>query len=405
MAAHRTHDKAFTRQRVLTFPVLVSFLLCAFKGSLQTLLDDLFSTLDGSSLRTVSKSAVSQARQKLKASVFEALNDSLVGLLNELLPEPRWQGLQRVATDSTTLRLPPWLENQTEFGVQIDTGGQPYVLARALGLFATTSKLMIKTVVGRFDDAERALLAQLLPHLTSDDLLIMDRGFPALWLFTLLHQRGLPFLARMDGNQWPAVENFLRSGLTETVISLPVSAHARRQARAAGQLLTHKLLRLRLIKVILSTGHIEVLATSLTDTQVYPAHAFGELYHARWNIEEAFKVLKHRLYLEQFTGELPESIRQDIHAKIFTANLAEALAREAYESLSDEKAAYYYPNVTYILNSLKTRLFGWLIQRVPHDKVLELIALYAKTLERKRPGRKAPRPKNRLSPKPRRQYR
>ncbi|MBK8815557.1 MAG: hypothetical protein IPN42_08675 [Methylococcaceae bacterium] len=55
--------KPFTRQRVLTFPVLVSFLLCAFKGSLQTLLDDLFATLEGSSLRTVSKSAVSQARQ------------------------------------------------------------------------------------------------------------------------------------------------------------------------------------------------------------------------------------------------------------------------------------------------------------------------------------------------------
>ena len=38
-------------------------------------------------------------------------------------------------------------------------------LARALGLFATTSKLMLKTVIGRFDDAERALLVQLLPHL------------------------------------------------------------------------------------------------------------------------------------------------------------------------------------------------------------------------------------------------
>jgi hypothetical protein len=36
---------------------------------------------------------------------------------------------------------------------------------------------------------------------------------------------------------------------------------------------------------------------------------------------------------------------------------------------------------------------------------LELIALYANTLERKRLGRKAPRPKNRLHPKPRRQYR
>ena len=361
--------------------------------------------MDSPSLRTVTKSAVSQARQKLKATAFEALNDSLIGLLHELLPEPRWQGLRLVATDSTTLRLPPWLENQTEFGVQTDSNGQAYVLARALGLFRTPSKLMIKTVVGRFDDAERALLAQLLPHLASDDLLIMDRGFPALWLFTLLQQRQLPFLARMDGNQWPAVERFLRSGLSETVITQPVSANARRQAQAAGMTLIDKTLTLRLIKVVLSTGHIEVLATSLIESQTYPAQAFAELYHARWNIEEAFKVLKHRLYLEQFTGELPESIRQDVHAKIFTANLAEALAREAYDILPDEKAARYYPNVTYILNSLKTRLFSWLIQRVPHDQVLELIALYARTLERKRPDRKAPRPKNRVSPKPRRQYR
>jgi len=47
IATHRSHDQAFTRRRVLTFSVLVSFLLCAFKGSLLTLLDDLFSTLDG----------------------------------------------------------------------------------------------------------------------------------------------------------------------------------------------------------------------------------------------------------------------------------------------------------------------------------------------------------------------
>ena len=162
---------------------------------------------------------------------------------------------------------------------------------------------------------------------------------------------------------------------------------------------------LRLIQVVLPTGHIEVLATSLLDAQTDPALAFAELYHARWNIEEAFKVLKHRLYVEQFTGELPESIRQDVHAKIFTANLAEALAREAYETLPGEKAARDAPNVTYILNSLKTRLFRWLIQRVPHDQVLELIALYANTLECKRPGRQSTRPKNRINPKPRHQYR
>jgi hypothetical protein len=382
----------------------VAFLLCAFKDSLQTLLDDLLPALGGSGLRAVTKSAVSQARRKLKATVFEALNESLTGLLNELLPEPRWRGLRLVATDSTTLRVPAWLENQEEFGVQQDSSGQPYVLARALGLLATTSRLMLKSVVGRFDDAERALLVTLLPSLEPDDLLIMDRGFPALWLFAWLQQCGRSFLARMDGTQWPAVEAFLRSDRQEMLLTLPISTKARRKARAAGVELGETALTLRLIKVVLPHGRIEVLATSLTDTEAFPAAEFGSLYHARWNIEEAFKLLKHRLYLEQFSGELPESIRQDFHAKVFTANLAEALAREAYETLPEHKAARYYPNVTYILNSLGKYLFGWFVQHAPAELIRSLITLYANTLELQRPGRTSPRPKSRLNPKPRRQY-
>jgi hypothetical protein len=113
----------------------VIFLLCAFKGSLQTLLDYLFATLDNGLLRTVSKKRRFPSPAKTQSpTAFEALNYNLVGLLNELLPEPRWQGLRLVATDSITLFLPPWLENQAEFGVQTDIAGQLYVLAHTLGV-------------------------------------------------------------------------------------------------------------------------------------------------------------------------------------------------------------------------------------------------------------------------------
>lgn len=352
----------------------------------------------------MTKSALSQARQKLKASAFEALNDRLLLALDTFMPEPRWRGLRLVATDSTTLRLPPWPENQAEFGVQADTSGQPYVLARALGLFATSSRRTLKAVLGRFDNAERALLIQLVPHLAQDDLLVMDRGFPALWLFSFLQQRGIPFLARLDGNAWPDVETLLRSGQRETVLTRTVTDAMRRQAQTAGVELFDPTVSFRLIKVLLPNGAIQVLATSLTDSHAFPAPDFAELYHQRWGIEEAFKLLKHRLMVEQFSGELPEAIRQDFHAKVFTANLAQALATSSHDSLPEEQKARYFPNVAYILDSLKNRLFGWLIQRVPPDEVLTLLDLYANTLERKRSGRSAPRPKSRLSPKPRRQY-
>jgi hypothetical protein len=288
--------------------------------------------------------------------------------------------------------------------VQHDTAGEPDVLARALGLFATDARLMRKATLAPYRTGERALLATLLPHLETDDLLLMDRGFPAVWLFTLLQQRGLPFLARLDGTQWPCVADFLRSGQDDTVVTLRVSAQAQKQAAEAGHTLTDKTLNFRLINVILASGTVEVLATSLTDGETYPATAFADLYHARWTIEEAFKLLKHRLLLEQFTGELPESIRQDFHAKVFTANLAQALARSSHESLPADKAQRYRPNLTHLLQSLKPRLFAWLIQHVSPEQVLTLLELAGNTLELRRPGRSAPRPLHRVNPRPRRQY-
>jgi len=49
-------------------------------------------------------------------------------------------------------------------------------------------------------------------------------------------------------------------------------------------------LNLRLIKLRLPSGKWEVLATSLIDTQRYPAADFGEPYRRRWDIEEGFKL-------------------------------------------------------------------------------------------------------------------
>lgn len=404
ISAHRADTKAFSRQRTLTFPVLVSFLLCAWKGGLQTLLDELFESLSGQLSRVATKSALSQARRKLKASAFVALNDRLLSSLEGHWPEPRWRGFRLVAADATTLRLPNNPQTQAAFGAQADPSGQPFVMARALGLYAAASGRMLKADLSGYAAGERELLLPLLPSLAQDDLLVLDRGFPAVWLFALLQQQDRHFLARIDGGQWAEVQAFAGSGLPEQVFTRPVGRDTRRAARALSVDGLPDTVSFRLVRVALPDGGEEVLATSLLDADTYPAADFAELYHARWSIEEAFKVLKHRLMVEQFSGESPEAIRQDFHAKIFTANLAEALSHSARQQLPDEKAARYQPNLAYILAMLRLRLFGWLLGHLSPDELLALIALIGKTLERKRPGRSAPRPKSRPNPRPRRQY-
>lgn len=56
------------------------------------------------------------------------------------------------------------------------------------GLVVLHVKLMLIIVQDRFDDAKRTLLIQRQYHLNSGDVLIMDRDFPAAWIFTLLQQ-------------------------------------------------------------------------------------------------------------------------------------------------------------------------------------------------------------------------
>ena len=44
---------------------------------------------------------------------------------------------------------------------------------------------------------------------------------------------------------------------------------------------------------IAPNGQVRVLMTNLRDATRFAACSFGDLYHQRWRIEEAFKRLKH----------------------------------------------------------------------------------------------------------------
>jgi hypothetical protein len=80
LQAHRKNSVDFTRNRTLTLPRLVSFMLNAINGSIQSELSRFFQVLDDSpvSLVTVSTAAFCKARKKLSHTVFKDLNNTLV---------------------------------------------------------------------------------------------------------------------------------------------------------------------------------------------------------------------------------------------------------------------------------------------------------------------------------------
>ncbi|MEN8220811.1 MAG: transposase [Pseudomonadota bacterium] len=85
----------------------------------------------------------------------------------------------------------------------------------------------------------------------------------------------------------------------------------------------------RFVRFRLSTSEIEVLVTSLLDSDKYTIQMLKELYHLRWGIETLFGVLKERLKLDNFTGKTVAAVKQDFFAALFLIGLESILTQAA----------------------------------------------------------------------------
>jgi len=273
-------------------------------------------------------------------------------------------------------------------------------MAMAFGLYEVFSGLILHADLHEGSARDRDLMAGSLSHVRADDLLLLDRGFPSYWLIAWLLQHQRHFCMRVDAMAFKAFDDFLyQSTDSEKIVTVTMPAAAVRKAVVSGYALVQTTFKVRLIRVPLPGGKSEILVTSLLDATTYPACEFGALYHQRWRIEECFKLLKCRLAVEHFSGELPDSVRQDFLAKVWLGNLTATFAYLARASLPTEKQEHFLPNLTYAVAALRAslpRLMANLRNRVRMIK--DLIKLVADTLEWLRPDRSFPRDRQTVKP-------
>jgi hypothetical protein len=151
----------------------------------------------------------------------------------------------------------------------------------------------------------------------------------------------------------------------------------------------------RFVTVRLSTGELEVLATSLLDQDLYPTADFKTVYHWRWGHETYYLMLKGRLELENFSGRTVEAVRQDLQAAVLLANMESALSEPAQADLdrkSDQVTQPLQVNRSNSYHALKLELLDLLYRDIPAEAVIhQLTKLFAASPVAVRPDRKAPR--------------
>lgn len=389
--AHRQRPQDFTRHRALPFATVVSWLLLNFQSSMRQSLQRLLDDLSGGTLGAVTKGAISQARAKLKASALIALNERLVRHADQGARLARWMGHRLIAVDGSSLHLHAFPALAKAFGGVRHAGGvRP--LARASFAFDVLNRIVVSAALAPWQQGERALFAQQLEVIGSDDLMLFDRGYPALWLFALIRARGAHFCARIDAGLWSRAFDLVLNNTQELCYEAVLSRRARTVCAEYGVECAR--LRLRIVRVRLSTGDYEYLVTSLCDAERYPLCLFSDLYARRWAVEEAFKQLKCRLTAENFSGKSVLAVEQDFHARVLLINLTNLFVLEADRRIARDTAHRehrYQANRHFALAQLRRYLPRLLLGRAGIKLITKILQRLSSESEAVRPDRICPR--------------
>ena len=370
---NRNSFKAFIRNRKLPFHLLICFFTNVIKGASQVELNNFFKALNFTEIpkRIVSSVAFGKARMKLKYQAFIELNQHLVSEFEKNFKPMRWKNHRLVAIDGSTFQLPRIKEFIEHFGVWNVKPGKPCPIARISQLFDPLNKISINAVLSPKSVDERNQAYQMFSSLMPSDLVLLDRGYPAFWLFKAIENLGVNFCARINRN-WAIVQKFIVSGQQEQIIQLTATATAITTCHQME--LDIEPITVRLIRIELNTGEIEVLITTLIDNDIYPHDIFAELYHKRWPVEEDYKYMKCWLEIANVTGKSVLSVYQDFYAKIFSKNLTSVLSfptRIELIKAGKKKKFKYQINFVEALSTCKN-VTALLFLRTK-EKVIELI--------------------------------
>lgn len=405
----RMNIKSFVRERVLTFPVLISFLINLAKKSLQVSLNEF---CKASELLSVTKQAFSKARKKLSPKAFILLNHKLIEEYYSDNVFSTWKGFRLIAVDGSDIQLPQKENLKNTFGRAMNQNGSTLAMAKISYAYDVLNHLTLDAQIDYCKTSERDLAVkhidaiQQCNHDITNDLFIYDRGYPSIGLLFYLSSQKKDFLIRCTPSScFGQVKQAFDQGKTDVILRLHASQANDEQIKEIKKRVPSlaregAYVDIRVVVVILSTGEKELLITSLIDQKAYRKDEFKSLYGLRWFVEENYKWHKVAFQLENFSGQTPLAIEQDLFSLVFAANMASLLIQEAQEEMKEDLEAkslkYAYKiNKRAAVATLKDQLLvGILDPEVDMEALCKCLKeALKKSLCPIRPNRKFERPK------------
>jgi len=275
----------------------------------------------------ISASAFTEARKKLDENIFSVLNQRIIDVCDEDdSARYRWFNHRLFAVDGSKLNLPRELIHS---GYRTPSDDAHYPQGLLSCLYQLKSKIPYDFDLVSHANERHCALAHL-KTLNSGDVVVYDRGYFSYAMLYYHLQAGVYPIFRLQKNTFKEIDAFRNSHQTDRIIPLLPSKETQRDIRKQFPDIDFVALKIRLIKYTLA-GNTYCIGTTLMDKQ-YTIDAFRDVYHARWGVEELYKVSKHMIEVDDFHGRSERTVKQELFAHFVLITMSRLCSNES-ESL------------------------------------------------------------------------
>jgi len=235
----------------------------------------------------------------------------------------RWLGHRLFAVDGSKLNLPRPLTDQ---GYKMPMEKAHYPQGLLSCLYQLKSKVPYDFDLVSHGNERQCALAHL-NVLVEHDVVVYDRGYFSYAVLYYHTQAKIHPIFRLQKSLYPEIDNFRLSDSNDQVVQLRPSKETQREIKKKYPDMIFTPLSLRLIKYTIA-DETYCLGTTLMYSK-YTNEDFKQAYHARWGIEELYKVSKNLIDVGDFHGRSERTVKQELFAHFVLITLSRLCANES----------------------------------------------------------------------------
>ena len=341
-------------------------------------------------------SALSQQRDKLDISAFQRIMYLFVNAFDDY---KTWKGYHILACDGSDVNI-AYDEKDVDTKKQ-NGNNKPFSQLHINGLYDCINHVFWDTSIDTAAKTREcaALMEMIMKHnYPINSIITADRGYEKYNLMACCIENNQKFLIRTkDINVYSSILSNLNLpdeefDLNVTKILTRTQTNETKANKQKYTFISNKSefnyfgtkefykMSLRVVRFKITDDTYECLVTNLTRDE-FDLTELKKMYHMRWNIETAFKVLKYIIGMISFHSKKRNFIQQEIYSAILLHCLTNIIADRIQIEQSDRRKHKYKVNISTAVTNMRL----WLRKLIGTAELMKRIKKYLAPV---RPDRK-----------------